>query len=166
MLLLLLLLSTLAPLPLSLFRLSLTHPSPFSSLFFFRPLVSHIPFPLSCLVFVHRGRNGGGCLGLAAVADSVLQPVLCTPLQRERVVQIAAGKAHSMVLTVKGAVYSFGAGMFGRLVSSKRNETNRNENNTKERNFGGNSTNETNETKRKEEGVRKTKLTPLFPLSP
>ena len=55
-----------------------------------------------------------GQLGLESV-ENRYTPVQIMALKEMRIVQIAAGYAHSAVLTSKGEVFTFGAGLYGQL---------------------------------------------------
>ena len=60
------------------------------------------------------GKGGGGRLGHGDGEDQRV-PRVIEALRGTRVVGIAAGFEHSMVLTDKGVVLSFGRGLYGRL---------------------------------------------------
>jgi alpha-tubulin suppressor-like RCC1 family protein len=52
-------------------------------------------------------------------AKTAYAPTVLKPLRDKRIVQIACGEHHSMVLTDKGDVYSWGRGIEGQLGLSK-----------------------------------------------
>lgn len=60
------------------------------------------------------GSNKYGQLGLGTT-DDALVPRLVEALQRQRASQVSCGNDHSLVLTDRGAVLSFGNGRDGRL---------------------------------------------------
>ena len=60
------------------------------------------------------GHGVAGCLGHGNF-ESLMTPAIITLLGDERVVQVAAGNNHSLVLTRAGTVYSFGETSFGML---------------------------------------------------
>ena len=59
---------------------------------------------------VHGQLGHGGC-------DDVLSPQVVTSLRRHRVIQVSCGYAHTVALTSKGHVFSWGCGLFGQLGS-------------------------------------------------
>lgn len=67
-----------------------------------------------------RGNGADGRLGIDVAyttrGKAAPTPTLVKALETVRVIQIAAGKEHSMVLSDKGSIYSFGKALFGRLV--------------------------------------------------
>ena len=63
------------------------------------------------------GHGGKGQLGHGDAAIQ-LQPKQVKALAKERVVGVAAGMAHSLVLTAEGALFSFGHGMLSQLGHS------------------------------------------------
>uniref|UniRef100_K3WAD0 BTB domain-containing protein n=1 Tax=Globisporangium ultimum (strain ATCC 200006 / CBS 805.95 / DAOM BR144) TaxID=431595 RepID=K3WAD0_GLOUD len=60
------------------------------------------------------GRGEDGQLGLGDTIDQY-RPVLVDALQERRIVQIACGSGHTVVLTEEGEVYTWGRGDDGRL---------------------------------------------------
>ncbi|XP_064632094.1 probable E3 ubiquitin-protein ligase HERC4 isoform X2 [Lineus longissimus] len=69
------------------------------------------------------GRNFFGQLGVGHDRECQ-HPVLCRSLRSQKVKHIACGENHTAVLTKDGGVFTFGAGMYGQLGhSSKNNET-------------------------------------------
>lgn len=61
------------------------------------------------------GRNTHGQLGLGSQDPLISQPQLVKGLQGIPLAQIAAGGAHSIVVSLSGAVYSWGKNDFGQL---------------------------------------------------
>lgn len=76
---------------------------------------------LFIIIDLFRGNAADGRIGFSAEdttrGRAAPIPTLVKSLERVKVVQIAAGKEHSLVLSNKGVVYSFGKALFGRLVS-------------------------------------------------
>lgn len=63
------------------------------------------------------GSGDSGKLGLGGTQESVLQPKRV--LINETVVSIATGPNHMLALTSSGSIYSWGAGLYGRLGTGK-----------------------------------------------
>lgn len=67
------------------------------------------------------GSNEYGQLGLPEYAECSV-PLQIESLRKERIVAIAAGAFHSLVLTSRGLVYSFGFNFWGQLGQGGRND--------------------------------------------
>jgi hypothetical protein len=67
----------------------------------------------SCQVYA-CGRGTFGATGLG-ITDNVCRPSCISALEGQHVVQLAAGRQHSVALTVDGQLYTWGAGELGQL---------------------------------------------------
>ena len=77
---------------------------------------------ISCVVglgdggVVAFGKNDHGQLGLGSTSERVVSPTrLAPPLDRAMVPQLSCGYHHTAIVTIDGAVYTFGRNDYGQL---------------------------------------------------